>query len=72
MDKEEVWSFCTPKLTKEELKLVKEKNKEHMMTYFRQFYADVGDEEMKKSNSKDKYVHTRCLRKTGYLSLESK
>ena len=61
MGKEEVWSFFTPKLTKEELKLVKEKNKEHMMTYQRQFYADVGVGEMKKSNSKDKYVHTRCL-----------
>ena len=72
IDYEDVWSFFTPKLTKEELKLVEQKNKEHMMTYDRGFYADVGVEEMKKSDSKDKYLRSECQRITAYLSLESK
>ena len=72
MDDENVHSFFTPKLTKEELKLVAEKNREHMMTYFSELRADVDVEEMKKSDSKDKYVHTRCTRKTLHLHLESK
>ena len=71
IDNEEVWSFFTPKLTKEELKLVEQKKKEHMETYFLYFHADVDVNEMEKSDSKDKYVHTRCIRKTEYLYLES-
>ena len=75
---EDVESFFTPKLTKEELKLVEQKNREHMMTYLYNqsgfkdagFYADVGVEEMKKSDSKDKYVHSDCRRITANLSLE--
>ena len=69
---EDVQCFFTPKLTKEELKLVEEKNKEHMMTYFDGAYADVNVEEMKKSDSKDKYVHSSCHRITVYLNLTSK
>ena len=69
---QEVWSFFLPKLTKEELKLVEEKNAEHMMTYLDEIYggcADVEEEEMKKSDSKDKYVHGRCIRTTRVLNL---
>ena len=33
--------------------------------------ADVPVKEMKKSDSKDKYVHSHCERVTEYLSLES-
>ena len=69
-DNEEVLSFFIPKLTKEELKLVERKNEEHMETYIG-VYPDVNVEEMKKSDSKDKYVHTKCIRSTKYLSLES-
>ena len=72
MRDEGVWSFFLPKLTKEELKLVEQKNKEHMMTYFGYLGADVDVEEMKKSDSKDKYVLCYCRRKTVHLSLESK
>ena len=68
---EAVLSFFTPKLTKEELKLVEQKNFEHMTTYLDDIIADVGVEEMKKSDSKDKYVHSECRRITVYLSLES-
>ena len=70
-EEEEVYSFFLPKLTKEELKLVEEKNEEHMMSYWSEFDADVDVEEMKQSDSKDKYVHSWCKRKTGHLSLES-
>ena len=71
MGNEEVWSFFTPKLTKKELKLVEEKNEEHMRNYLLLIYADVDAEEMTKSDSKDKYVHSYCLRKTVHLTLES-
>ena len=64
---EEVWSFFLPKLTKEELKLVEEKNEEHLRTYSLEIYADVGVKEMEKSDSKDKYVHSVCLRQTVHL-----
>merc|ERR1711917_120854 len=37
VEDENVWSFFLPKLTKEELKLVEEKNYEHMMSYSRRF-----------------------------------
>ena len=67
-----VRSFFTPKLTKEELKLVARKNKEHLRTYLYNEHADVDEEEMKKSNSKDKYVHCECWRNTVLLALEPK
>ena len=35
------------------------------------FRADVDVAEMKKSDSKDKYVHSRCEWKTVFLTLES-
>ena len=67
-----VVSFFFPKLTKHELKLVEEKNEDHMRTYlFDLFGADVDVEEMKLSDSTDKYVHSECYRKTIYLTLES-
>ena len=83
MEDEVVWSFFLPKLTKEELKLVEEKNQEHMMTYWEKAQitlgnklanknlADVPVKEMKQSDSKDKYIHSECLRRTVHLSLES-
>ena len=69
-DSEEVLSFFTPKLTKEELELVERDNYEHMKTYI-VYRPDVDVEKMRKSDSMDKYVHTRCIRSTKYLSLES-
>ena len=71
IDDEEVWSFFTPKLTKEELKLVEKNDNEYMKTFKTTFDADVDVEEMKKSDSKDKYVHSKCRRTTVYLTLES-
>ena len=70
VEDEFVWSFFLPKLTKEESKLVEEKNEEHMLSYTRD-NADVDVKEMKKSDSKDKFVHSVCFRETLHLTLES-
>ena len=62
-------SYFLPKLTNEELKLIEEKNQDYLNTFgrFQSLYGispDVDLEEMKKSESKDKYVHCKCLRRT--------
>ena len=72
MKDEVVRSFLTPKLTKEDLKLVEENNEEHMRTYSSYPNADVDVVEMKNSDSKDKYLHSECLRRTNHLTHESK
>ena len=75
MREEVVFSFFTPKLKNEELKLVEERNEEHLKTYG--YYMvdglnpDVDVEEMKKSDSKSKYVHGLCLRRTIPLTLQT-
>ena len=69
-----VASFFTPKLTTEELKLVQDENQEHFKTYLKHYRGknpDVDVEEMKKSDSKSKYVHGRCWRRTIPLRLET-
>ena len=74
IEEECVNSFFTPKLTEEELKLVEEKDEQHLSTYADHFHGinpDVDLEEMKKSDSASKYVHGPCLRDTFYLTLES-
>ena len=71
---ERVKSFFTPKLTNEELKLVQEGNEEHLKTYWDYYDGknpDVDVEEMKKSDSKSKYVHGHCWRETIPLRLEA-
>ena len=70
-----VKSFFLPKLTNEELKLVQERNEEHLKTYYyhrKGENPDVDDEEMKKSESKSKYVQGQCQRWTIALRLETK
>ena len=67
--KEKVYSFFLPKLTDEELKLVKKKDAEHMKTYYWP-NPDVDEVEMKKSDSKDKYLHGVCKRQTKVLKLD--
>ena len=69
---EEVLSFFTPKLTNKELTLVQEGNEEHLKTYAEYFAGnnpDVNVEEMKKSDSKSKYIHGFCWRITIPLTL---
>ena len=71
---EGVSSFFAPKLTNEEMKLIKEGNKEHLTTYLDNriigLNPDVDLEEMKKSNSKSKYLHVNVYRWTIPLTLE--
>ena len=72
--KESVSSFFTPKLTNEELRLVREGNREHLSSYQKSFNSvnpDVSAEEMQQSNSKSKYVHAECWRHTYPLILET-
>ena len=72
---EKVHSFFTPKLTDEELKLVETKNEDHLNTYFYHCSLrnpDVDPDEMKKSDSKSKYVHGECFRRTYSLTLGKK
>ena len=72
---ENVWSFFTPKLTKEELKLVQDRNEEHLKTYafsFDGLNPDVDVVEMNESDSKSKYVQGRCWRWTIPLKLQKK
>ena len=76
---EQVASFFLPKLTKEELKLVEEIDREYMRQYLFTLLgmskgdktaADVDVEEMKQSDSKDKYAQCRCVRQTINLTLQ--
>ena len=57
-------SFYLPKLSKEELKLVQQKNREYRETFLFSEFPYVDPEEMKKSKSKDMYMHGSCLRWT--------
>ena len=71
---EGVFSFFTPKLTNEELRLVQDGNEEHLKTYSFHFDGrnpDVDVEEMKRSDSTSKYVHGRCCRLTIPLTFKT-
>ena len=67
---ERIQSFFLPKLTDEEWELIEKKDREQMKTYEFGLYADVKPKEMKKSNSKDKYLHGTCFRVTKVLNLD--
>ena len=69
IETEAVLSFFLPKLMQNELKLVKEKDLDYMRTFF--VRRDVDPEEMKKSKSKDKYIHAHCFRLTKLLNVDS-
>ena len=69
---ERIYSFFTPKLTNEELKLVEMVDEDHLKTYLSHYNGnnpDVNIDEMKRSDSKSKYVHGRCIRLTVSLTL---
>ena len=73
IENEHVFSFFTPKLTEEEMKLVEERNKEHLSSYSLNFFGrnpDVAADEMKRSDSRSKYVHCYCWRGTQLLTLK--
>ena len=67
---ETAYSFFLPKLTDAELKLVQQKDEKHLDSYAHA-YPDINTEEMKKSDSRDKYVHCVCSRMTRVLTLDS-
>ena len=68
IEDEEVFTFFTPKLTKEEMELVEQKNLTHMKTYANYAYdirdIDVDALKMKMSDSNSMYAHTFCWRCT--------
>ena len=59
-----------PRLTKNELKLVEVRDEKYLKI-FTESNPDVDNEEMEKSNSKDKYVKAECRRWTEYLTTDS-
>ena len=63
-------SFYTPKLTKDELRLVDEGNKDFLQKFFYPA-PDISAEVFAKSDSKSKYVHGDCGRLTFSLTLKS-
>ena len=70
-----IWSFFTPKLTSEEMRLVQQRNEEYLKTDHDHLFGlnpDIDVEEMKKSDSKAKYFHGRCQRKTTPLTLATR
>ena len=71
---EMVKTFFTPKLTEEELELVAANDLEHLKTYYsygEHVTLTPDDEEMNRSDSKDRFVHARCVRKTIVLTLDA-
>jgi len=69
-----VITFCIPKLSDEELKLIEMNDELHLSNYFWNFLGrnpDVPKEEMAKSESKSKYAFCSCWRFTYSLSLDS-
>ena len=66
---ETVYSFFVSKITQNELKFVEESNFDYIRTFALRL-PDVAPEEMKKSDSKDKYVQSRCFRTTKFLNVD--
>ena len=70
-EEEEVVTYFIPKLTEKEKKLVEEKDKDHLMSYY--WHAedgldpDVSKKEMDESESKSKFVKGDCNRQTFIL-----
>ena len=69
-EEEEVLTYFLPKLTEKEKKLVEQKDKDHLMSYW--WYVDgrdpdVSKKEMDESESKSKFVRGRCSRDTFIL-----
>ena len=68
---EEVGTYFIPKLTEKEKKLVEEKDKDHLMSYFDGRFGgdpDVSKKEMDESESKSKFVRGSCERWTFILN----
>ena len=73
LEHERVVTNYFPMLTAEELKLVEQRNQDHLESYIWYFTGDNPDiekEEMKKSESKSKFVRGACGRYTFMLKLK--
>ena len=72
-EEEYVVTYFLPKLTEKEKKLVEEKDKDHLMSYY--WHAedgedpDVSKKEMDESESKSKFVRGFCKRQTFILKI---
>ena len=64
IENKEVCSFLLPKLSEEESKLVEKRDEKYMETYLYHYRfenaVDVDGQEMKRSESQDKYVKFHC------------
>ena len=75
-DEDEVWSFFLPKLTEKEFKLLKNRDQEYLKTFY--FYRPEEYEDqliedlalIEISDSKEKYSHGQCYRRTAFLTLD--
>ena len=73
LEEEEVLTNYYPMLTKEELKLVEQRNQDHLESYYLHYNGknpDIDKEEMDKSESKSKFVRGACGRYTFMLKLK--
>ena len=57
-------TFCLPKLTERELKLIATQDQDYFQTFFQFKNPDVDEKEMKLSESNSKYVEVVCMRRT--------
>ena len=71
-EEERVRTYFLPKLTEKEKKLVEQKDKDHLMSYWDHVIGrdpDVSKKEMDESESKSKFVRGRCWRNTFILKI---
>ena len=65
------WTYFMPKLTNKEMKLVEDKNHQFFKTFWQGQDADIDENEMKRSESKSKFMKFECNRETFIFSLEA-
>ena len=67
-----VWTYFLPKLTEEEMELVKSKDSSYLQTFVKSSDPDVPEAEMKLSESDSKFVQALGSRKTFTLNNPSR
>ena len=65
------WTYFSPELTLEEMKLVEDKDEEYMRSFKLYINADVNETEMQFSSSSSKYLIAYCRRKTIAISSQN-
>ena len=69
---EEVLTYFLPKLTKEEMELVKRKDTNYLKTFMLGDHADVEEAEMNLSESDSKFIDAFCHRRTSTIEIPVK